>query len=70
MCIIIVQMNQGGTAVTDSNISDVIKDLISEVDDGTLALLASEQAQGSQAQDITAHHEEKVGYFTNYKTKK
>ena len=65
--IIIAQMNQGDTVVTDSTITshkinNVIKDLVSEVDDGTLALLVSEQAQGSQAQDITAHHEEEVEF--------
>ena len=58
----IVQMNQGGTAVPDSitsrTINNVIKDLVSEVDDGTLATLVSEQSQGSQAQDTTDYHEE------------
>lgn len=66
----IVQMNQGGTAVPDSitshTINDVIKDLVSEVDDGTLATLVSEQTQGSQAQDTTDYHEE-VGYIYNNK---
>ena len=60
-------MNQGDTVVTDSitshKINNVIKDLVSEVDDGTLALLVSEQAQRSQAQDITAHHEEEVEFY-------
>lgn len=53
--------------VTDSTtgrtINDVVRDLISEVDnDGTLTLLVSEQVQASHAHDVAAHHDEEVTY--------
>jgi len=61
-----LQLSQGGTVVTDSTsgrtINDVIRDLISEVDDGTLALLVSEHVQASQANNVVVNHDEEVGY--------
>ena len=62
----ITQINQGDTVplVTDSKagrtINDIVRDLISEIDDGTLTLLVSEQA--SQAHDVPVHGEE-VSYI-------
>ena len=63
ICVLyITQISQGNTVVTDSKtgrtINDILRDLISEVDDGTLTLLVSKQTQASQAHDISVYNEE------------
>ena len=55
----IMPVIQTGPVVTDSKtgrtMSDIIKDLISEVDDGTLTLLVTEQDQALHPQDEVSH---------------
>ena len=62
----IVTVIQIGPVVTDSKtgrtINDIIKDLISEVDDGTLTLLVTEQDQTSQPQDEVSNSVNNILY--------
>ena len=62
-------MSKGSAVLGDSTIghtiNDVVRDLINEGDDdGTLALLVSEQVQASKAHNTAAGHDEKVGYHS------
>ena len=62
----IVTVIQIGPVVTDSKtgrtINDIIKDLISEVDDGTLTLLVTEKDETSQPQDEVSNSVNNILY--------